>query len=48
MSQLSVKALGLTVGVLFGLIMFIATNWLVLKGGHEVGPHLALISQFFI
>ncbi len=48
MSQLNAKALGLTLGVLFGLIMFIATNWLVLKGGHEVGPHLALISQFFI
>lgn len=48
MSQLNAKALGLTLGVLFGLIMFIATNWLVLKGGYKVGPHLELIGQFFI
>ena len=48
MSQLNAKALGLTLGVLFGLIMFIATNWLVVKGGREVGPHLQLIGQFFI
>ncbi|MGH9959169.1 MAG: hypothetical protein ACREBC_18910, partial [Pyrinomonadaceae bacterium] len=27
---------------------FVATNWLVLKGGDPVGPHLALLGQFFI
>ncbi|HEY6065940.1 MAG TPA: hypothetical protein VIY96_07265, partial [Thermoanaerobaculia bacterium] len=26
----------------------LATNWLVLKGGPVVGPHLALLRQFFI
>ena len=31
-----------------GLGVFIATNWLVLKGGKAVGPHLSLLSQFFI
>ena len=38
-----------------GLAIFIATNWLVIKGGHitptgeyAVGPHLELLSQFFI
>ena len=29
--------------------LFVATNWLVLKGGAPVvGPHLALLGQFFI
>jgi hypothetical protein len=53
--KLNVKILGLVLGILFGLAIFIATNWLVVKGGHiapngeyVVGPHLQLLSQFFI
>lgn len=53
--MLNTKMLGLTLGILTGLVIFIATNWLVLKGGHIgpegkyiVGPHLQLLSQFFI
>ena len=49
------KSLGLVLGLLFGLVVFIATNWLIVKGGHinesgeyVVGPHLQLLSQFFI
>ncbi len=49
------KLLGLVLGAITGLIIFIATNWLVIKGGHiapngeyVVGPHLQLLSQFFI
>ena len=49
------KRLGLILGLLFGLVVFIATNWLIVKGGHinesgeyVVGPHLQLLSQFFI
>ena len=52
---LNTKMLGLTLGISTGLVIFIATNWLVLKGGHIgpggkyiVGPHLQLLSQFFI
>jgi hypothetical protein len=45
---LNMKALGFALGLLFGLAMFIATNWLVLKGGEPVGPHLGLLSQYFI
>ena len=30
---LNTKALGLVFGLLCGLVMFIATNWLVIKGG---------------
>ncbi len=39
---------GLVVGLIAGLAIFVATNWLRLKGGSVVGPHLALLGQFFI
>ncbi len=39
---------GLVTGVLAGLAIFIATNWLIIKGGTVVGPHLALLGQFFV
>jgi hypothetical protein len=39
--------LGLATGVILGLLIFMATIWLVLKGGQQVGPHLSLLSQFF-
>jgi hypothetical protein len=49
------KTLGLVFGILIGLAVFIATNWLVIKGGHinesgayVVGPHLQLLSHVFI
>jgi hypothetical protein len=39
---------GIVAGIVGGLVIFVATNWLVLKGGKVVGPHLALLGQFFI
>ena len=39
---------GIATALLFGLGLFAATNWLVLKGGPVVGPHLTLLGQFFI
>lgn len=49
------KLLALVLGIMFGLTIFVATNWLVVKGGHVnaegeyiVGPHLQLLGQFFI
>jgi hypothetical protein len=45
---LNAKAFGLVLGLLFGIIIFVATNWLVLKGGEQVGPHLQLLCQYFI
>lgn len=41
-------ALGIAVGTLFALIIFLATNILIFKGGDVVGPNLALLSQYFI
>ncbi len=46
--RLNAKMLGLVIGILLGLVIFIMTNWLVIKGGDPVGPHLGLLSQFFI
>ena len=53
--RLNAKMLGLILGLLFGLVIFLATNWLVIKGGpitrsgeEIVGPHLQLLGQFFI
>jgi hypothetical protein len=44
--RLNARAWGLAVGLLFGLVLFIATNILVLKGGPAVGPHLGLLGAF--
>jgi ABC-type nitrate/sulfonate/bicarbonate transport system permease component len=53
--RFNTKVWGLVCGLLLGLAIFIATNWLIIKGGHMtpggeyvVGPHLQLLSQFFI
>ncbi len=45
---LNARVFGLTLGIVCGLGLFVATNWLVIKGGKPVGPHLALLSQYFI
>jgi hypothetical protein len=46
--RLSAKVQGVVTGLMAALAIFIATNWLVLKGGAVVGPHLGLLGQFFI
>ncbi len=46
--RLNAVVAGLVTGLMAGLALFVATNWLVLKGGRVVGPHLVLLNQFFI
>lgn len=46
--RLNATVHGLVFGFTFGLIIFIATIWLVIKGGEVVGPNLALLGHFFI
>ena len=46
--RLNAIASGLVTGIMVGLVIFLATNWLVLKGGAVVGPHLSLLGQFFV
>ncbi len=47
LTRLNAFVSGLVTGVIFGSVIFIATNWLLLKGGEPIGPHLALLGQFF-
>jgi len=37
---------GIAIGLLFGMGLFVATNVLVLKGGRQVGPHWACSGVF--
>jgi hypothetical protein len=46
--RLNSHVLGFVIGIIAALVIFVATNWLVLKGGERVGPHLALLGQYFI
>ena len=48
LTRLNAIVSGLVTGVILGLTIFIATNWLLLKGGEPIGPHLALLGQFFL
>lgn len=40
-------ALGLSLGVVSGVVLLLATLALVLKGGDVIGPNLQLLNQFF-
>ena len=46
-ARLNERAWGISLGLLLGGGLFIATNVLVIKGGPVVGPHLALLSVYF-
>lgn len=45
--RLNEKLLGAVLGMMLGSGLFLATNFLVLKGGPNVGQHLGLLAQFF-
>ena len=44
--QLNARVWGITVGLVAGLLLFVATNVLVLRGGDVVGPHLGLLGVY--
>jgi hypothetical protein len=46
--RLNGAILGLALGLVLGSGIFIATIILMIRGGEQVGPHLALLGQFFI
>ena len=48
MVRLNASIQGIVTGLIVGFAVFLATNWLILKGGDVVGPHLSLLGQFFI
>jgi hypothetical protein len=47
-ARLDPVALGVAVGTVMGLVIFMATLVLVLKGGSVVGPGLALLGNYLI
>lgn len=46
--RLSATVYGIVFGLVLGLGIFVATLWLVIRGGPVVGPNLALLGQFFL
>jgi hypothetical protein len=48
LKRINAIPLAMSCGILAGLGVFAATNWLVLKGGAVVGPHLALLAEYLI
>ncbi len=45
--RLNGRAWGMAVGLVLGILLFAATNLLVLKGGPRVGAHLSLLGEYF-
>lgn len=45
--RLNARAWGISLGLLFGLGLLSATLFLVIKGGPNVGQHLALLGNYF-
>jgi hypothetical protein len=45
--RLQARVLALVCALLGGLIMFMLTAWLVIKGGPNVGLHLRLLKHYF-
>ena len=45
--RMSVQGLGIAVGLLLGLALFVATLILVVKDGPNVGQHLGLLRVYF-
>lgn len=45
--RLNERAWGITLGLLLGAGLFVATIVLVIKGGPSVGQHLGLLANYF-
>jgi hypothetical protein len=47
-AKLDKVALGISFGSTLGLFIFVATLFLLFKGGSPLGPNLGLLTQYFI
>lgn len=45
--RLRVRVMALVFGMVGGAGLFLATAWLLLRGGDTVGPHLGLLANYF-
>ena len=46
-ARVHAMALGIACSIFLGVGIFVATAILLLKGGHQVGPNLILLAQYF-
>lgn len=47
LARIDGTALGVALGLLCGSAIFLATNYLIYKGGEIIGPNLGLLAQFY-
>jgi len=47
-ARIKTDALGVVCAVMGGVGLFVATAWLLVKDGPDVGQHLQLLSNYFI
>ena len=47
LARASQQGWGVAIGAICGFGLFIATNWLVIKGGPNPGAHLSLLAVYF-
>lgn len=47
LTRLDKTALGISLGTVLGLAIFLSTNLLIFKGGEVIGPNLVLLNQYF-
>ncbi len=45
-ARLRAGIMAVTIGMTAGVGLFVATVWLVLRGGDQVGPHLGLLANY--
>jgi hypothetical protein len=44
--RLNANAWGIAIGLILGVALFVATAFLLIKGGQTVGPHLTLLGAY--
>lgn len=44
--RIQTEVLAFVMAIIFGLILWVATAWLLIKGGPNVGQHLQLLKQY--
>jgi hypothetical protein len=47
MLRINEQGWGIAIGLVLGLGLFVATNFLIVRGGENVGSHLALLGVYF-
>ena len=46
-ARLRASVMSVVFAMLFGVGLFVATAWLLLQGGPDIGAHLSLLGQYF-